>query len=450
MEETKRMDMLHGSLLNKIFLFALPLAASSILQQLFNSIDVAVVGHFASSQAQAAVGCNGPVINLLINLFVGVSVGTNVVIANYIGQQKTEKIQAAVHTSMVFAVFSGILLLFLGFFAARPMLEIMDTPKDVLDYAVLYLKIYFLGMPFIMIYNFGAAILRSIGDTRRPLYCLALSGVVNAGLNLFLVIVCKLGVSGVAIATVISNIISAGMVWHFLSCEKGVVHLDFHKLAVSGPELKRMLQIGIPSGLQNMVFSFANVFIQTALNGFGSDAVAGSAVSLNFECYTYFITAAFSQTAVTFTSQNFGAGQYDRCRRVFRLSITASMLLTGCTSAIFVAGRYFFISFFTAEPAVIQYAAIRMIHILSFNFIAGTHEVGGAALRGIGYSMTPAVLTVFGTCVFRLVWIHTVCRISPGFETLMNVYPVSWGITGIAVLTAYFLIRKKVFKGIGQ
>jgi len=442
---TKRTDMLHGSLLDRLLLFALPLAVSSILQQLFNSVDVAVVGHFASNQAQAAVGCNGPVINLIINLFVGISVGANVVIASYIGQREKEKVSQTIHTAMLVAIISGVFLLFVGLLIARPLLTLMDTPEDVLEYAVRYLHIYFLGMPFIMIYNFGAAILRSVGDSKRPLYCLMLSGIVNAGLNMFLVIVFHLDVAGVAIATVISNIISAGMVWYFLTKEDGEMQLSYKKLAVTKSELIKILRIGIPAGLQGMVFSVSNVCVQSVLNSFGSDAVAGSAVALNYEYFSYFIIGAFNQTAVTFTSQNYGAGQYDRCKKIFRLSLISGMLLTMCMSLTFVAGRYFFASLFTPDSNVVEYAVTRMLYILTFNFLTGTYEIGGAALRGIGYSMTPAVLTVFGTCLFRLFWIYTICRKYHNFEVLLSVYPISWVITGAEVLTAYFVIRRKVF-----
>lgn len=444
-KESKRMDMLHGRLLGKLMIFALPLAVSSILQQLFNSVDVAVVGKFVSSQEQAAVGCNGPVINLMINLFVGISVGANVVIANYIGQRNEKKIKDAVHTAMTIAMISGIFLLVLGILIARPVLIWMHTPSDVLKYAVVYLKIYFLGMPFIMVYNFGAAILRSIGDTRRPLYCLVLSGVINAGLNLFLVLVFRLGAAGVAIATVISNVISAGMIWYYLSHESEPIRLSYKKLKISKRELVNILRIGVPAGLQGMVFSFANVCIQTALNGLGSDAVAGSAVALNFEYFTYFVVGAFNQAAVTFTSQNFGAKQYERCKRIFLFCMVLGMLITGSMSMTFVLGREFFVTLFTSNPVVAEYAKIRMMHILAFNFIAATFEVGGASLRGIGHSMMPAVITIFGTCVFRILWIYTIFKRFPDFETLMSVYPVSWLITGAAVLAAYFMIRRKAF-----
>ena len=271
---TVRMDMLHGSLLNKILLFALPLAASSILQQLFNSVDVAVVGKFASSQALAAVGSNASVISLMINLFVGISVGASVVIANYIGQKNQRGIKNAIHTVSVVTLASGVLLLAVGLLIARPILEMMDTPDDVIDLAVLYLRIYFLGMPFFMIYNFGAAILRSMGDTKRPLYCLIIAGLINTALNLLLVIVFKMSVAGVAIGTVVSNMFCAGMIIYILLHEKEPFRLESKHIKISRPELRKMLRIGVPAGVQGMVFSIANIFIQAAINRFGSNAIA--------------------------------------------------------------------------------------------------------------------------------------------------------------------------------
>ena len=444
---SKTMNMLSGSLFDKLLIFAIPLAASSILQQLFNSVDVAVVGHFASdpAAATAAVGCNGPVINLIINLFVGLSVGANVVISNHIGEGNGEKIKSAVHTAMTISLVSGIFLLFFGIIIARPLLEVMNTPSNVIDDAVAYLRIYSIGMPFVMVYNFGSAILRSVGDTKRPLICLIVSGVLNAILNLIFVIFFHLDVSGVAIATVISNGVSSIMVVVFLIRERSEIHLDIHKLSISRKDLERIMKIGIPAGVQSMVFSLSNVIIQSVLNGFGTAAVAGSAVSLNYENFSYFIISAFNQTAVTFTSQNYGAGNWDRCRRVFRECMLASIVLTGLMSWTFIFGHRFFISLFTADPEVAEYAAARMLMILSLNILSNSYEIGGAALRGIGYSMTPAILTVFGTCVFRLIWAYTVCRAYPSFDVLILVYPISWIITGSAVLIAYFVIRRKVF-----
>lgn len=443
-----RMDMLHGSLLNKILLFALPLAASSILQQLFNSVDIAVVGKFASSQALAAVGSNSSVISLMINLFVGISVGASVVIANYIGQRNERGIKNAIHTVSVITLASGGLLLVVGLLIARPILEMMDTPDDVIELAVLYLRIYFLGMPFFMIYNFGAAILRSMGDTKRPLYCLVVAGVINTALNLFLVIVLRMSVAGVAIGTVIANMVSAGMIVYILRHEKGPFRLEYKEIGVSRIELRKMLQIGIPAGIQGMVFSIANVFIQAAINLYGSDAIAGSAAALNYEYYCYFVVSAFSQAAVTFISQNYGARQIERCKKIFRQTMLLSVIACGCLNLFFVWQRRFAISIFTSSPDVYQFAAIRMEIVLLTQALACSYEIAGAALRGLGYSMLPAILTVFGTCVLRLFWVYVICPMIPGFDNLMLIYPISWIITGAAVLIAYYIIQRKLFRPI--
>jgi len=440
------MDMLQGSLLNKILLFSLPLAASSVLQQLFNSVDIAVVGKFASDQALAAVGSNSSVISLMINLFVGISVGANVVIANYIGQKDHQGIKNSIHTVSVISLTSGFLLLVVGLLIARPILKAMDTPDDVIDLAVLYLRIYFLGMPFFMIYNFGASILRSMGDTKRPLYCLIIAGIINTILNLLLVITFDMSVAGVAIATVIANMCSAGMIIYILRHEKAPFKLDTNHLRITRPELRKILQIGVPAGIQGMVFSFANIFIQAAVNRFGSAAIAGSAAALTYEFYCYFVVNAFSQAAVTFISQNYGARQIERCKRIFRLTMILSVACCGLLNLLFVWQKHFAISFFTSSPEVFHYAALRMNIVLLTQSIACSYEIAGAALRGLGYSMLPTILTVFGTCVLRLAWIYLICPLLPGFDALMAIYPISWIVTGTAVWVAYYVIQKKVFR----
>ena len=292
-KQKNTIDMTHGTLWNKLLIFALPLAASSILQQLFNSVDTAVVGRFASSRALAAVGSNSSLIALMINLFIGISLGSNVIISRYIGQKTEEHVKAAIHTAIVVALCSGIFVLVLGQFIARPVLTLMGTPKDVLDLAVLYLRIYFLGMPFIMLYDFSSSILRSIGDSRRPLYALIAAGIINTGLNLILVIVFHLGVSGVAIATVVSNIVSSGILFYILLHEQEPIRVRLCGLSIDWGELKKILIIGVPAGLQGMVFSLANVCIQSMINSFGSNAIAGSAAALNFEFFAYFMVNAF-------------------------------------------------------------------------------------------------------------------------------------------------------------
>ena len=441
-----KMDMTHGTLWNKILIFALPLAASSILQQLFNSVDTAVVGRFASSQALAAVGSNGSLISLLINLFIGISLGSNVVIAHYIGQGAQKNIQAAIHTAIVVALVSGFFVMILGQFIARPVLLLMGTPEDVIDLAVLYLRIYLLGMPFIMLYDFGSSILRSTGDSKRPLYSLIVAGVINTLLNLVLVIGFKLSVSGVAIATVISNVVSSGIVIYFLTQESEPIKLDLKKLAVSTTELKKILKIGVPAGLQGMMFSIANVCIQSTINSFGSDAIAGSAAALNYEFFSYFMVNAFAQTTVTFTSQNYGAGEYGRCKKIFRIVMMFSLISCGLLSAVFVIGRGFFLEIYSTDANVLVYAKQRICIATTLELLTSIYEISAGAMRGLGHSMTPAVITFMGSCVLRLIWISTACKMVHEFWVLMIIYPISWIITGIAMMIAYGMLKHRIFK----
>lgn len=381
-----------------------------------------------------------------MNLFVGFSVGANVVIARYIGEGKEEKIQRTVHAVIALALICGVILAVLGNAVAAPLLSLMNTPAEVLPLATVYLKIYFGGMPFFMLYNFGSAILRSIGDTQKPLYCLIVSGVINVGLNLFLVIVFRLGVVGVAVATVTANGVSAAMILLFLARSSGAVRMDFRKIALDREEVVKIIKIGAPAGLQGMVFSFSNVCIQSAINGFGTDAIAGSAAALNYEFFTYFVTSAFTQAAVTFASQNYGAASYERCRKVWRISTALAMCGTGLLSFCFAAGHDFFLGIFAADAAAVSYGAVRMFHIQIFSFLPPVYEVTGGVLRGMGYSMTPAVLTMFGSCAVRIIWIYTVFAWRPSLEVLFWVYPFSWIITIALVVGAYFVIGRKAFR----
>ena len=444
--EAIKIDMLSGSLFRKIMLFAMPLIASGVLQQSFNAIDIAIIGRFSTHQALAAVGSNGPVINILINLFIGISIGANVVISNYIGRKNNESIRKSISTVSGIALFSGVFLLFLGFFMARPILELMNTPSDVIDLATRYLKIYFLGMPFMMIYNFGAAIMRSMGDTKRPFYSLVIAGIANTLLNLLLVIKFGMDVEGVAIATVVANFINAAFIIYWLRRESEPFTLVVSKMNINYGEMRKMLQIGIPAGLQGMVFSVANTFIQSAINNYGSDAIAGSSAALNYEVYCYFIMTAFCQAAVAFISQNYGAGLYDRCRRIFRLCMLMSIVCCGAANIIIAFNAEFFIGIFSTNPEVIAYGTTRIHCILLLQFLASSYEISGSALRGLGYSMTPTILTIFGTCVLRLIWIYTVCSDNNNFEMLLYIYPITWIITGSAVYIAYRRISKRVFQ----
>lgn len=445
MSKANEIDMLHGPLLGKILRFAMPFAASSIMQQLFNSIDLAVVGRFASSSALAAVGANTFLINLLINLFVGISIGANVILANYIGQHDEKGIARSVSTTAVLSLISGFVLLLVGITISRPILELMGTPTDILPDAVLYLRIFFLGTPFLMIYNFGASILRSKGDTRRPLYILLVGGVINTLLNLLFVIGFHRGVEGVAVATAISNAFCATVMVILLRREEGPFQLHIKRMHIYGNELRRILQIGVPAGIQGMVFSFSNVFVQSAINGYGAAAIAGASVSQLFDSYCYFLIGAFCGAAVTFTGQCYGAGDKERCKRIFRICLAGAC--TACLTAnlLIFSQQDVLLSLFTTDPEVIYYAKIRIGTVLIFQSIASFYEVPASAMRGLGHSLLPALLTIFGTCVLRLTWIFFVCPILPGYDNLMLVYPISWVLTSLLVSGAYIHTSKKAW-----
>lgn len=436
----QKIDMLNGPLLGKIIAFALPVAASSILQQLFNSVDVAVVGKFSSPQALAAVGSNGSLIHLMINLFVGISVGANVVISRYIGQRDEEGMKRAISTALAVALFSGVLLLVVGLLSARSILEAMNTPPDVIELSVLYLRLYFVGMPAIMLFNFTAAVFRSLGDTQRPLYCLVAGGVVNVIVNLILVLCFHYDVVGVAIGTILGHVVAASLVLYLLRHETGAARFHLKEAKIFSIELWEMLRIGVPAGVQSMVFSFANVFIQSSINGFGGIAVAGSAAALNYEHYCYYIIAAFVSAATTFTGQNHGANQLDRCRTIYKHTMWLTVVGCAVFDMLFVWQKEWAIGLFTSNAEVFEYAFKRMEIVLFWQWIACSYEISAGSMRGLGYSLLPALLTIFGTCVLRICWIYFYCPTHPDFGSLMIVYPISWIITGTMVVVAHRVV----------
>lgn len=437
--------MLHGPMAMKILVFALPLMASGILQQSFNAVDVAVIGRYSSSQAMAAVGSNGVIISILVNLFLGIAVGANVVIANYIGQKNKDGVRRAVATVGIVSIISGLFLLGIGVCVARPILEMMEAPADVIDLATVYLRIYFLGMPFMMIYNFGSAILRSIGDTRSPFYSLVVATAVNALLDWLFVSQFGMGVDGVAIATVIANAVNAGILVWILMRLPDPYTLKPTGIKVSSRDLSKMLKIGIPAGLQGMVFSFSNIFIQTSINRYGSYAIAGSAAAVTYEAYCYYIVTAFCAATIAFTGQNYGASQPARCKRVFGISMLMAVIGAAIANGLIVWQAKACISVFTDNEMVYHYALVRMHTVLLYQCIASTYEIGGAYMRGLGYSMTPMLLTIFGTCVLRLLWVFTVAPRFNDFAVLLSIYPITWAITGILVLAATFIVQRKAF-----
>lgn len=443
-------DMLNGPILTRLCGLALPIALSGILQQLFNSADTAVAGKFASAQAMAAVGSNASVINLIVTLFVGLSIGANVVVASMIGSGHHNRVKDAVQTAMTIAVISGVFLTFFGMIVAPKILRLISCPPDVIGMAEEYLRLYFLGMPFVMIYNFGSAVLRAEGDSRRPLYSLIVAGCVNVVLNLYFVIVWHMAAAGVGLATTISNMINAGLVLFFLIREKGYLHLDIRKPQIDRGILRKMIGIGLPAGIQGAVFSISNVVIQSAINSFGSSAVAGSAAAQNFEFICWFMLNGFGQAATTFTSQNFAACNKERCNKIYVRATAAGMGLTIIMSFVFFMGRYPLLHIFTSSPEVMKYALARLIIVAAMEALAGTYEISGGCLRGMGMSMIPAVETLFGSCILRLVFVWTIFRIHHNFYLLMAIYPITWVITGIIVTTTYLLTRDKIYLRMGR
>ncbi len=438
--------MLHGPLLGKIVMFALPYAATGILQQLFNSVNVFVVGRFDSSHAMAAVGATTFLINLIINLFLGVSVGANAVIANNIGRRDLLAVHRAVSTTVALSLIGGAILLVVGLLVATPLLRLLGTPADVIHDSALYLNICFLGAPFFMVYNFGAAIFRSKGDTRTPLYILAVAGVINVVVSMVTVIVFHMSVAGVACAYFVSNMFSAVVITTLLWREKGEFRVRLRQIRIYRKELGDILAIGLPAGLQATVFSFSNVFVQSSINKFGYAAIAGASLSITFDTYCYYVLTAFCATAITFTGQNYGAGQVDRCRRIFRLCF----LLGG--ASIFTANMVFVLfgppiaSVFTTDPQVVHYCTLRIYVALAFQWIATSYEIPAACMRGLGKSLAPALLTIFGTCFIRLGWIFLVLPHWYGYEHLMLCYPISWVITGVLVSSVYVVASRKAYR----
>lgn len=440
--------MTHGPLTRKIIVFALPLIASGILQQSFNAVDVAVIGHYSSNFAIAAVGSNGPIISILLNLFIGIAVGANVVIAKYIGERRTDLIKDAVSTVIIISILSGLFLLFAGTLLARPILEAMSAPPDVIGSATTYLRIFFCGTPFMMVYNFGGAILRSIGDTAKLFYSLLIATICNLILDLIFVAIFNWGVEGVAWATVISNAVNATVMLYYLHREPRpyTVGFKFREWHLSMPDLRKMLAIGVPAGLQGMVFSISNIFIQSAINRFGADAIAGSAAALTYEAYCYYIIAGLCGATIAFTSQNFGAAEPRRCRKVWFICMALSVIACGSANAVIIWHSSMFLSVFTKSAIVVHYASIRFTHVLAWQCLASSYEISGSYMRGLGYSTTPMILTILGTCVFRLAWVGIFPDIDYSFQTLLDIYPITWVITGLMVISAALIVQRLAFR----
>lgn len=439
--KTSEMDMLHGPLSGKLLLFTLPIALSSMVQQLFNAADTAVVGYFGSEGALAAVGTNTEIIALIVTLSSGLSIGANILIANRIGQNEIDELPAAVQTAMLLAALIGMAGLLLGQAAAAPLLELIQTPNSIFEEAALYLRFYMLGYPFLLLYDFGAAVLRARGDSRAPFLALMFSGAANVGLNLFFVVALHMGVAGVAIATDISAALSALLVLRRFKKDE-LFRLTFRKPQFSTKIAGNILKTGVSSAVQGAVFCFANIFVQASVNRFGETAIAGSTIAMNFEYFTYYIITAFSQTATTFTSQNYAAGQRDRCRRILWLCLGLSTVCSTIPIVTIILFRDFFSSIFTPEAPVIESAAVRILCILLFEPICNLYEIPAGALRGSGHALYPAVSTMLGTCAFRIIWICMLFRAHPTLPMLYHAFPLSWAATILLVNLGSLLILR--------
>lgn len=442
-----RMDMINGSLGDKIIKYAIPLAATGVLQQLFNAADLAVVGRFSGKEAMAAVGGNAPVIGLLVNLFVGISLGSNVIIAKSIGQKDNESISKAVHTSVVVALIGGLFLVLLGEVLAPGVVSLLDVPEDVYPLAVKYLRIYLAGMPVILLYNFESAIFRSCGNTQTPLVALVVSGILNVVLNLFFVLGMGMDVDGVAIATVLSNLVSSAILFAALVKTELAIQIEPRKLRVYGDVLGQILRIGIPAGIQGMIFSFANIIIQSAVNSLGTTVMAASSAAYNLEIFAYYIMNSFGQACTTFVGQNYGAGKGDRCRRVLKLCLLQSLISTMVVSGLILLFSHPLLGIFNTDPDVIATARIRLEYIFFAYLFSFAQEGLSGYLRGFGVSFIPAACSVVGICGVRLTWIFTVFRRTPSFKTIMQVYPISLGVTAVAILAVTLIVKPSRRRG---
>ena len=438
-----KIDMTHGPLLGKLIIFTIPIIASGVLQLLFNAADVIVVGRFAGEASLAAVGSTSALINLMTNLFIGMSVGANVCAAQFYGAGQFKDVKKTVHTSTAFSIICGIFLIFIGLFLARPILEIMGSPEDVIGLAALYVRLYFLAMPAIMLYNFLAAILRAAGDTTHPLVFLTVAGIVNVILNLVLVIAFNLGVAGVAIATVTSNYISCIMLVVFFMKQEDALRLEFGKVKIDGRILNRIIRIGLPAGIQGTVFSLSNVVIQSAINSFGTAVIAGSSAAASIEGFVYISMNSVSQTCVTFVGQNYGAGDERRVRKV----------IFECLGIVSIVGivlgniAYYFatplLGIYTDSADAVAAGTLRLFWVCVPYFLCGIMDTLTGGLRGLGRSTVPMIVSLLGACVTRLIWIATYFQFHKTESVLFFSYPGSWLLT----LTVHSICLIIVYRG---
>ncbi|MFI3238057.1 MAG: MATE family efflux transporter [Lachnospiraceae bacterium] len=445
-QKKNEIDMTTGSIPKKMIFYIVPLVITGILQLLYNAVDVIVVGTYVGTDALSAVGSTGSLINLLTNVFLGLSVGATVTVSKYYGAQDKEGLHRTVHTAILVSIVSGVILAILGVLLASPLLELMNTPPEVLGGAVTYMTIFFLGMPFNLLYNFGAAILRAVGDTKRPLYFLMVSGVVNVVLNLFFIIILGMGVGGVALATIISQALSAAFVVRCLMKEEGAIKLQLRKLRFYTREVISIVRIGLPAGVQGSFFSISNVLIQSSINLFGSSAMAGVAASSNLEGFIYIAMNAVHQAAVTFASQNIGASQYKRIRKNFFYSIGLVCIISCVMCGFMYLNSTRLISLYNSDPEVLEIAKTRFTFFCTYYFICGIMDVTVGHLRGIGRSVCPMIVTLCGVCLFRVIWIYTIFSQVMTLDILYVSYPVSWMMSTVVMWVYYAIIMRKLPK----
>lgn len=441
---TRNLDMVNGPLLTPILVFALPIMAMNLLQLLFNAADMIVVGRFSGSEALAAVGATGSLINLIVNLFMGLSVGTSVIVAQDSGAKRLESVRQSVHTSIAISIIGGIIVSIAGIILCKPLLYWMGTPEDIIHLSVRYMRIYFLGIPASMIYNFGAAILRAVGDSKRPMHFLTIAGIVNVIFNLFFVITLEMSVAGVAWATVISQYLAMVLILRCLAMSEGPLRLSWKRLKVNRATLKEIIRIGLPAGLQSLLFSISNVLIQSAVNSFGSVMVAASAASGNVEGLISTAMNSYYNAAITFTGQNMGAKKYDRIdsiAKVLTILIFATWIVVG--GGILLFGRNL-LSLYTTTPEVVDLGMLRMKVMMSVYFFGGVMNVFPGLTRAMGYSMLPMLSTLFGACIMRIVWLATVFQWYPTIMGLFLCYPVTWGIAGLGQVLSFLYARKQI------
>lgn len=439
----QHLDMLNGPIWNKLPRYALPVAATGILGQLFNAADIAVVGNFTGDMrtaAVAAVGANSPVIGLLLNLFIGIALGANVVIANAIGRGDRETVHRAVHTSIVTALIGGVIVAIFGQFIAAGLMGLLNVPDDVYPLALAYLRIYLLGMPVILLYNFEAAIFRSVGDTKVPLIALTVSGVLNVILNLFFVIVLKMNVNGVAIATVLSNAVSSVLLLRRL-LHGDLVRVELKQLRIDPAIFRKIMRIGLPAGIQSAIFSVSNIIIQSAINSLGTVVMAASSAAFNIEIIAYDVLNSFSQACTTFVGQNYGAGQIKRCKKTMQLSFLEGAIATFVSVVVLLLSARSLLAIFNSDPEVIAIGYIRLATILPAYVFCLIYEILSGYLRGFGISLAPALLTMLGVCGIRIAWVKFVFPTSMTFQTVMWVYPISLGVTAVLILCAVLIYR---------